>query len=197
MGTYISKLKDFEKGLNLKKKGITITVSGKTGVGKTVISKTLAKIFKLKHVSAGDIFRAEAKRRKLALEEFSKIREPEIDIELDKRTLELAKKGNVVLNGRLTGWVAGDNADIRIWVKAPMRLKAKRVAKRDKLTIKEAKEKIKKRDEYDAKVYKKLYGIDINDTSIYNLIITNGDIPLEKLKKLVVSKVKKLLGEKR
>ena len=197
MGTYISKLKDFEKGLNLKKKGITITVSGKTGVGKTVISKTLAKTFKLKHVSAGDIFRAEAKRRKLALEEFSKIREPEIDIELDKRTLELAKKGNVVLNGRLTGWVAGDNADIRIWVKAPMRLKAKRVAKRDKLTIKEAKEKIKKRDEYDAKVYKKLYGIDINDTSIYNLIITNGDIPLEKLKKLVVSKVKKLLGEKR
>ena len=197
MGTYISKLKDFEKGLNFKKKGITITVSGKTGVGKTVISKTLAKIFKLKHVSAGDIFRAEAKRRKLALEEFSKIREPEIDIELDKRTLELAKKGNVVLNGRLTGWVAGDNADIRIWVKAPMRLKAKRVAKRDKLTIKEAKEKIKKRDEYDAKVYKKLYGIDINDTSIYNLIITNGDIPLEKLKKLVVSKVKKLLGEKR
>ncbi|MCD6547318.1 MAG: cytidylate kinase family protein [Nanoarchaeota archaeon] len=197
MGTYISKLKDFEKGLNFKKKGITITVSGKTGVGKTVISKTLAKIFKLKHVSAGDIFRAEAKRRKLALEEFSKIREPEIDIELDKRTLELAKKGNVVLNGRLTGWVAGDNADIRMWVKAPMRLKAKRVAKRDKLTIKEAKEKIKKRDEYDAKVYKKLYGIDINDTSIYNLIITNGDIPLEKLKKLVVSKVKKLLGEKR
>jgi len=197
VGTYISKLKDFEKGLNFKKKGITITVSGKTGVGKTVISKTLAKIFKLKHVSAGDIFRAEAKRRKLALEEFSKIREPEIDIELDKRTLELAKKGNVVLNGRLTGWVAGDNADIRMWVKAPMRLKAKRVAKRDKLTIKEAKEKIKKRDEYDAKVYKKLYGIDINDTSIYNLIITNGDIPLEKLKKLVVSKVKKLLGEKR
>ena len=44
------------------KKGITITVSGLSGTGKGTVSDALAKEFKLKKISSGDLF------RKLALE---------------------------------------------------------------------------------------------------------------------------------
>ena len=196
--TYIKFLEPFEKEFakKIKKKGLTITVSGPAGSGKSTGAKAIAKALRLKYVYVGKIFRDIAKRRGLSLEEFSALREKEVDWEADKRTLKLAMKGNVVLDGRLTGWVAGDWADLKIYYECPLEIRAERAAERDKKSKEEALRDIKKRDEEDNKKYKKLYGIDLFDKSIYDLIIDNSKFSLEDAKTIPVKLVKEFLRKK-
>ena len=197
--TYIKFLEPFEKELakKIKKKGLTITVSGPADSGKSTGAKAIAKALKLKYVYVGKIFRDIAKRRGLSLEEFSALREKEVDWEADKRTLKLAMKGNVVLDGRLTGWVAGDWADLKIYYECPLEIRAERAAERDKKSKEEALRDIKKRDEEDNKKYKKLYGIDLFDKSIYDLIIDNSKFSLKDAKSIPVKLVKEFLKKKK
>jgi cytidylate kinase len=177
----------------VKKKGLTITVSGRSGSGKSLGAKAIAKALKLRYVSAGEIMRNLAKEKGISLEKMSQIREPEIDHEMDKRSLKLAMEGSVVLDGRLTGWVAGDWADVKICYICSLETKAKRVAKRDGISFEEAKKRIMKRDKEDHKKYLELYGINSYDESIYDLIIDNEKLTKKEAKIVPVKLVKKFL----
>ena len=168
MRTFIEKLSKFEKK---RKMGFVVTVSGLSGAGKTTIAKAIANELNLKYISAGEIFRKAAKERKLDFLEFIRKRSPQFDLDVDSKILSYAMKGNVVLDGRLTGWVAGEWADFRIGVRCPVAIRAKRVAKRDKITFEKAISQIRKRDNVDMKIYKRIYKIDLLDDSIYDLII--------------------------
>jgi len=195
MKTYIKFLEKFEKELakKIKKKGLTITVSGVSGAGKTDAAKALAKAFKLRYVSAGEIQRQVAKEKGISLEKQVDIRRSEIDYEMDFRSLKLAMQGKVVLDGRLTGWAAGDWADVKIWYECPLKVRAKRVAKRDKIPFKKSFKNLKERDKDDREKYRKLYGIDSFDTSIYDIKINNEKLTKRQAKIVPVKLVKKFL----
>ncbi|MCW1296833.1 MAG: cytidylate kinase family protein [Candidatus Parvarchaeota archaeon] len=176
-------LKKFENR-NLKKEGITITISGLSGSGKSTVAKEIAKATGLKYFSGGAIFRREAKTRGIKLVELCKIREKELDLLVDKKILELAQRGNVVIDSRLAGLVAGDFADIRIFVLCSLEKRARRVARRDKKKYEETLRLIKERDEADLKMYKKIYKVNMLDLNYYNFVIDNTLINLSDLKKL-------------
>jgi len=197
--TLIKFLESYEQQLikNIKKKGLTITVSGPSESGKSTIGKAIARAFGLKYIFAGGIFRKIAKERGITLEVFSKIREKEVDYETDRRTLKYAMLGKVVIDGRLSGWVAGDWADVKVYVFCPANVRAKRVAKRDGIPLAKALERIKQRDAADSKKYKKLYGIDQMDKSIYDIIIDNSKLTLEQAKVVPVRRVKNFLERKK
>ncbi len=198
MKTYIKFLEKFEKEFEkkIKKKGLTIIVSGVSGAGKTLGARALAKAFNLKYISVGDIQRQFAKEKGITLEEQAKTRGAEADYEIDKKNLELSMKGNVVLVGRLAGWVAGDWADVKIWYECPLKVRAKRVAKRDKISFEESFKKVKERDKYDREKYLKLYGIDSFDTSIYDIKINNEKLTKSQAKIVPVKLVEKFLEKK-
>ncbi len=193
--TFIKFLEPYEKELSkkIKKKGLTITVSGISGAGKTDGAKALAKAFKLKYIAAGQILREVAKKRKIPLEELSAIREPEIDHEMDRRNLEFAMEGKVVIDARLSGWCAGDWADVKIFYECPLDVRAERVAKRDNIIVKESREGLAKRDREDHEKYKKLYGIDSYDKSIYDIVINNEKLTKEEAKIVPVKLVREFL----
>jgi cytidylate kinase len=176
-----------------KHSGLTITVSGLASSGKTTGAKTIAQHFKLKYHSAGSIFREIAEKKNMPLEEFTKIRSDEIDIEADRETLKLAIIGNVVLDGRLTGWIAGKWAEVRIFYNPPLEIRAKRFAEREGVDFTIALKKVKERDEADEKKYKKLYGIDLKDLSVYDIIIDNSDWSLEDAKRKPIELIEKFL----
>jgi len=196
--TYIKFLEPFEKELTekTKKKGLTITVSGFASSGKSTGARAIAKAFKLKYAFAGKIFREIAKERNTPLEKFSEIREDEIDYEADKKTLELAMKGGVVLDARLSGFVAGSWADVRIFYECPLGVRARRAAARENLSFEEAVKAVERRDIEDKKRYKKLYDIDSCDKSIYDIIIDNEKLTLEENKTIPVKLVKNFLEKK-
>jgi cytidylate kinase len=200
MKTYIKFLEPFEKELTekIKKMGLTITVSGPASCGKSTGGKAIANALGLKYTTSGEIFRNYAKKRGIPLEKFSAIREKEIDYEIDKRTLELAMSGGVVLDGRLTGWVAGDWADVRVYYDSPLDIRIKRASLRDGIPVRHAAKIIKQRDDEDNKKYKELYGINMFDKSIYNIIVVNDEkLTLEDLKSVTIKLVKQFLEKRK
>ncbi len=150
---------------------LIITISGLIGSGKTTLAKALAERLNLKHISAGKVFREMAKERGLSLQEFSKLaeRDKSFDRLVDERQKELAKQGNVVIDGRLSGWLI--DADLKIWLKASLEERAKRVAKRENKDYETALRETKEREKSELKRYKEIYGIDLNDLSPYDFII--------------------------
>ncbi|MFQ5800774.1 MAG: (d)CMP kinase [Candidatus Hydrothermarchaeales archaeon] len=149
-----------------------ITIGGPIGSGKTTVAKAVAERFGLRHISAGIIFREMAKERRLSLEEFSRVAEGDesFDKIVDEKQKELAKKGNAVVDGRLSGRFI-EEADIKIWLTAPIELRAERVSKRENKTLKQATEELKKREKSEAARYKRLYGINLYDISGYDVVL--------------------------
>lgn len=173
-----------------------IAISGPAGSGTSTTSKKVAKKLGLDFVGAGDIFRQKAKEKNMSLEEFGEYAEknPEIDKEIDKKQRKISQqRNNLVIEGRLAGWMT--DAKVKIWLKAPLELRAKRVARRDDITEKKALEAIKKREESEKKRYEQYYDIDISDPSIYNLIIDTSKWNQESVVEIIEYSIKNFSDE--
>ena len=154
-----------------------ITVSGPPGGGKTTTASRLAERFDLEHVSGGDIFRALAEERGLSPLEFNKLAEEddEIDRDLDRRLREIAtERDGVVLESRLAGWLADEYADFRIWLDAPVGVRAARIADREDKAVELAENETVEREASEALRYEEYYDIDIADLSIYDLVVNTA-----------------------
>ncbi|MDH5771454.1 MAG: cytidylate kinase family protein, partial [Candidatus Bathyarchaeota archaeon] len=139
-------------------------------------AKAISKEFNLRHVSAGALFRQIAAERGLSIEELSRTaeRDKEIDHLIDDRTRGEASRRDVVLDGLLAGWMARDYADVKIYLKCPDNVRMHRIAERDGITSITARRTTILRETTEKRRFKKLYGIDMDDLSIYDLIINTG-----------------------
>ena len=174
-----------------------ITIGGLPGTGTTTIAKMIAEKYNLKHVCAGFIFREMAKEMGMDLQEFSKYAEEheEIDKEVDRRQVELAKQGNVILEGRLAAWMLlrnGIKPDLTIWFKAPLEVRAERISKREGIDKDTALKKMIDREKSEKKRYKEIYNIDLDDLSIYDLIIDTSKWDVEGVFGIVSSAIDNL-----
>ncbi len=151
-----------------------VTIGGPIGSGKTTVAKAIARQFGLRHISAGLIFREMASEKGMSLEEFSKLAEEDdsFDRKVDQKQQELAKEGNAVVDGRLSGVFI--DADIKLWLTAPFELRAQRVTKREKKDLKTVKSEMEKRGESEASRYRKLYNIDVGDLSRYDAVLNTA-----------------------
>ncbi len=146
-----------------------ITVSGLAGSGKSAAASAIARHFGLELVTIGDIFRRLARKEGLSLEKYLSRNPVGVHVKADRATYSLAKRGGCVLVGRLTGLVAGPSA-FKIFLVAPLEVRAQRVALRDGISYREALHAVRKRDRIDLSTYERIYGIDVNDFSAYNLV---------------------------
>ena len=152
---------------------LVIAIAGWHGTGKSVQAKRIAEFFKLEYISIGTIFRELATQRNMDLEAFSKCCEenPEIDNDLDELIVTRAKKGNCVIDSQLSAWKSGEFSDIKIFLTAPLDVRVRRIAERDKNSLEHAKKETIAREESEKTRYLKAYGINIEDMRIYDLII--------------------------
>ncbi|MFA9517572.1 (d)CMP kinase [Halopenitus sp. H-Gu1] len=150
-----------------------LTVSGPPGSGKSTTAAGLAETLDLDHVSGGDIFREMAAENDMTPVEFNEHAESDdrIDRELDRRLQEIATtREDVVIESRLAGWLAGDSADVRIWLDAPLEVRAARIADREGKDVDRAREETRRREESESKRYLEYYDIPIEDLSIYDVV---------------------------
>jgi cytidylate kinase len=158
-----------------------ITIGGLHGTGKSSVADRISKEFNLRRVSAGIAFRRLAEERGLTLEEFSRVAEQDgqIDRLLDNTLKEEAKKGNAVIDGQLAAWMAGEHADFKIQLTAPLDVRIKRISERDGTDYEYAKRETIAREGSESARYKEFYGVDISDQSIYDLILRTDLYDLE------------------
>ena len=154
-----------------------ITVSGPAGSGKSTLAASLADALDYEHVSGGDIFRELAEEREMTPLELNKQAEEDetIDLDLDRRLRSIARdRDDLVLESRLAGWMAGDYADIKLWLHAPLEIRADRIAQRENKPFEQAREETRERAESEAHRYLEYYDIDIDDLSIYDLAVNTA-----------------------
>ncbi|MEM3108192.1 MAG: AAA family ATPase [Candidatus Bathyarchaeia archaeon] len=180
-----------------------VAIGGPHGTGKTTYAKGLAQTFDLRHVSAGEAFRRLAEDEGLTLQELAYKAEmdPSIDRRIDEAVKREAELGSVVIDGQLAAWMAGDKADLKVYLTAPDKVRFERIARRDGLTLQEAERTTRIREEGEARRFRELYGIDVKDLSIYHLIVDTSLLSLEDtmktLKNIVSDYIQEMGGRRR
>jgi cytidylate kinase len=174
-----------------------ITVGGPHGTGKSTYAKALAGALGLRYVSAGDMFRDLARERGVTLESFSKMaaEDPAIDRAIDDRTKVEAKRGEVVIDAQLGAWMAKQLADVKLLIVAPDDVRFRRIAERDGISVAEARKQTLAREDIQRQRYRKSYGLDVGDLSIYDLKIDTGVYPIEKAKSIIIESVRRQLAK--
>jgi cytidylate kinase len=151
-----------------------VTVSGEIGAGKSTVARLLARSLGLRYLSAGEVFREEARRRGVSLEALGALAEqdPAIDRALDEMQVAAARAGDVLVDSRLSGWLI--DGDLRIWLRAPLAVRAERVAARDGVDPETALRDVRTREESERRRYREIYHIDLSDLARYHVIVDTG-----------------------
>lgn len=181
---------------NLSK--LVVTIGGLHGTGKSTYAKALARAFSLRHVSAGEAFRRLAEKIGVSLQELTRraLEDRSIDEYVDRMVREEASKGGVVIDGLLSAWMAGDKAHIRIYLWTPDKVRFKRIAERDGLSVEEAERITLEREKAEKERYMKYYGINIDDLSIYDIILNTELLPIQSIAKILESIVREYVKVK-
>lgn len=155
-----------------------ITVSGPPGSGTTTAARGVASTLGLDLLHGGEVFRAMATERGMSLRDFGRYAadHPEVDVELDRRLAAAARAGDLVVESRLAGWVLRNEGidGLKVWLACDDKVRAERVAAREGETIERALADNAERETVEHDRYLALYGIDLADLSIYDLLLDTG-----------------------
>lgn len=157
-----------------KNKRLIICVCGMTGSGKSTVAKKLARKYSLKYYSGGDALKALALEQGYQSKERGWWESPEglrflekrsmdqrFDQKIDRKLLELAKEGNVILDSWTMPWLLKDG--FKIWLEASVEKRAARLARRDGIGHKEALTALRRKEEQTKAIYKRLYGFSLGE----------------------------------
>ncbi len=166
-----------------------VIVSGLTASGKSSVSKMLAEKFGLKYFSASSKLRDILPKKDFQVWESKKgidavklrLRNPIYDKKLDSFILSYFKRSNnIIIDSWVAAWKIKDRKTIKIYIKADDKMRAMRVSKRDKIPFKKAFNFMKEKDMLTARIYKKIYNIDVkNDLAPFDLVIDSSYLDLE------------------
>ena len=161
-----------------------ITISGEVGSGKTFIGKKLANQLNLHYICIGEKFKQIAKQKGMSVTEVLNYLEknPNQERKIDKEQKNIQEG---ILDSRLGFYFTKPN--FNIYFKAPLEIRAKRIAERDNITLEKAKQKIIRREETETRRYKKIYGVDIRDLKNYDLVIDTEKFETNKIIKMILS----------
>lgn len=180
----------------------TVIIFGFSGSGKTIIANRLGKRFGLKVVHPSGILRNiclgnnpistktisnrgfwESEKGRKILKGRLKDNVPP-DILSDKIILAEAKKGNVVIDSWSLPWLY--SGGIKIYLMAPLRIRAARVAKRSRFSFSKAQKIVAEKDSDTRRLFKRIYGFDIaRDINVFDLKIDTTNLTRDQIEKMV------------
>jgi cytidylate kinase len=177
-----------EKMRSTPEKKIVVCISGMAGTGKSTLAKKLAQKYKLKYYSGGDALKELAKDEGYnpssrgwweSPEGLSFLKKREKNLKFDKavddKLLEYAQQGNVLLDSWAMPWLL--KTGFKIWLVASEEKRVERIAKRDKIAVKEALQVLKEKEARTKAIYKKLYGFRLGeDFDPFNLVLDTANL---------------------
>ena len=172
-----------------------ITISGPPGSGKTTACSKLSEALGLEAVVFGKIFRELAAEKNLTLGELGAIAEkdPSIDEMIDSRILEIARAHqDIILESRLSAYMLTRHGipAYRILLEASPDVRMARVGLREGETLEQATANTLERQKSEAKRYMQYYGIDIEDRSVYDLILNTDNLTPDEVLQTILDGVR-------
>ena len=118
---------------------------------------------------------------------------PELDVELDTRLAERAREGGCVIESRLAGWIVRQEhlEAVATWIDCDPQVRAERVAGREGVAVAQALADNAQRQRVERQRYLSLYGIDVADLSIYDLVLDSVALAPEELADRIVATARK------
>ena len=172
-----------------------LTVSGKPGSGTSTLVDLLSKKRGWDSVNGGDIFRQEAERRELHVDDFSRLCKEDLDVDrsLDDmlKLLISSSNGPSIIESRLSGWwayLAGIEC-LRIWIEVSNEERARRILSREGGQYEQVLNASLRRNSDDMERYQELYEINLDDMSPYNMIIQADNMDALQVLELVELKL--------
>jgi len=188
-----------EKTKNRTEKKTVVCICGMAGTGKSTLAKKLAGKYRLKYYSGGDALKALAEverykpygrgwwesREGLRFLE-KRVKDPKFDKAVDRKLMEYAQQGNVVLDSWTMPWLL--KKGFKIWLEASIEKRAERIAKRDRTTLKAALQALKEKEARTKAIYHKLYGFNLGeDFSPFHLILDTDNLRVEEVFQVLCS----------
>jgi len=157
-----------------------ICISGLTGSGKTTIAEILSK--KLHYPLISSSYKNLTKDIVKFTQE--NVNNEKLAKEFDKKIIQLAKKEkNCIITTWLGPWFIKNS--FKVWLYASEEERIKRVAKREKLSLKKAKDYVEKKDNSTIKHFMKVYGINILKHEDFDLIINTESFSKNKIAEII------------
>jgi cytidylate kinase len=165
-----------------------IAISGHSGCGNTTATTNVGQALGLKIVNY--TFRDLAKELDMSFDDLHKEAPSNFifDYLTDLKCIRATLTENIVLGTRLAAWLM--DADLRIWLHAPLEARARRINKRESekaATYEAVLYKTLKRDEQNRNRYLQLYGLDIHDHSDFDITINTDKLTAEQVSSLIVA----------
>lgn len=173
---------------------LIITVSGPAGSGKTTLARILSERIGCSLIATGALFREMAAEKGLDVLQFNLLAEKDdgIDKELDRKVVDAAvKNGDCIVEGRLSCHmlIRAGIKPFSVYLEAPAEVRVERVAGREGRDVALAVKETVGREESERRRYMKVYGIDINDKSCYELVLDSSSSDPETLADAVMSRL--------
>jgi len=172
-----------------KRRKIVICVAGMSGCGKSTVARRLAQKYGLRYLSGGDMLKTlavktgykprekgwwETEEGRSFLRERAK--DHEFDKKVDDELMKWARQGNVVLDSWTMPWLLKESA-FKVWLEASVNERARRLVRRDRISVAGALRALEEKDEKTKRIYKKLYGFDLGeDFSPFDLILDTNEL---------------------
>lgn len=103
--------------------------------------------------------------------------------------LALGHHGNVIILGRGAVYILPPDCAVRVRLVAPLELRARRVAEREKIALNKAQRRVEQIDAGRAAFIRAAFGKDVNAAEDYDLVLNTGDLSLEAAAEIVLAKL--------
>lgn len=172
---------------------VVLCICGLAGSGKSTLARRVAEKYRLRYYSGGDALMAlaleqgysplergwwESKEGLSFLEKRGK--DPSFDEAIDRKQLEMAEEGNVVLDSWTMPWLL--KKGFKIWLEASSEKRAQRIAGRDRISFEEALEALNQKEKHTRAIYRKMYGFSLGeDFEPFNFVLDTETLNAEEV----------------
>ncbi|MBI4360659.1 AAA family ATPase [Candidatus Micrarchaeota archaeon] len=182
-----------------------IAISSLSGCGNSTVSRIVAKKLGLEFINY--TFRNLARDTNVLFEtiQSESLKTPNYDYEVDRRQIALIQQhDHCVVGSRLAVWlddekirkkiaVKAPDFDFKVWIYAPLKERAARIARREHAPVPQVLSATKLRDAQNELRYRKLYGIDVERfPKAVDLTINTERFSAEQVAALIISSARKV-----